>query len=142
MVKSKAQEKVTKIKNKPKTSKRMQLPIKPINVIIIVSLAIAVWIGYKGYRETRVNTPYNGKRLVTASGLDSPDRYWGTYRSGVYFGLKTRDPHSLVTGLMWYFPRFLRHDGTGFRHLCEQGDELDRYCIVKVSFSQIKNLSM
>ncbi|KYM92130.1 Mannosyl-oligosaccharide glucosidase [Atta colombica] len=127
MVKSKAQEKVAKIRNKPKTSKRMQLPIKPINVIIIVSLAIAVWIGYKGYRETRVNTPYNGKKAFTASGLDSPDRYWGTYRSGVYFGLKTRDPHSLVTGLMWYFPRFLRHDGTGFKHWCEQGDELDRY---------------
>ena len=62
MVKSKAQEKVAKIRNKPKTSKRMQFPIKPINVIIIVSLAIAVWIGYKGYRETRVNTPYNGKK--------------------------------------------------------------------------------
>ncbi|XP_017891521.1 mannosyl-oligosaccharide glucosidase GCS1 isoform X2 [Ceratina calcarata] len=66
-------------------------------------------------------------KMVIASGLDVPDRYWGTYRPGVYFGLKTRDPHSLVTGLMWYFPHSLRQDGSGLRHWCEQGDELDRY---------------
>ncbi|XP_018377685.1 PREDICTED: mannosyl-oligosaccharide glucosidase GCS1 [Trachymyrmex cornetzi] len=125
MVKSKSQEKVPKVRKSK--SKRMQFPIKPINLMIIVSLVIAIWIGYKGYLQTRINTPYNGKKAFTGYGLDSLDRYWGTYRSGVYFGLKTRDPHSLVTGLMWYFPRFLRHDGTGFRHWCEQGDELDRY---------------
>lgn len=90
-------------------------------------MAVAMWFGYKGYCETRVNTPYDVNKVVIASGLDVPDRYWGTYRSGVYFGLKTRDPYSLVTGLMWYFPRFLRHDGTGFRHWCEQGDQLERY---------------
>lgn len=60
------------------------------------------------------------------TGLDIPDRYWGTYRPNVYFGMKTRDPHSLVTGLMWYSPQHLRQDGTGLRHWCEQGDNLDR----------------
>nr|XP_012234886.1 PREDICTED: mannosyl-oligosaccharide glucosidase-like [Linepithema humile] len=65
--------------------------------------------------------------VVIASGLDIPDRYWGTYRSGVYFGLKTRDPHSLVTGLMWYSPHILRYDGSVLRHWCDQGDKLDRY---------------
>ena len=30
-----------------------------------------------------------------------PERFWGTYRSGVYFGLKTRSPRSPVVGLMW-----------------------------------------
>lgn len=27
---------------------------------------------------------------------------WGTYRPGLYFGLKPRLPNSLMTGLMWY----------------------------------------
>ncbi|KZC05985.1 Mannosyl-oligosaccharide glucosidase [Dufourea novaeangliae] len=95
--------------------------------VTVLCIAIATWFSYKGYLETRVNTPYDVEKLVTASGLDVADRYWGTYRPGVYFGLKTRDPHSLVTGLMWYFPHLLRQDGSGFRHWCEQGDRLDRY---------------
>ncbi len=33
--------------------------------------------------------------------LSDPGRFWGTYRSGVYFGLKTRSPRSPVVGLMW-----------------------------------------
>ncbi len=28
----------------------------------------------------------------------SPERYWGTYRPQVYFGMKTRSPRSVVTG--------------------------------------------
>lgn len=93
----------------------------------MLCIAIATWFSYKGYLETRVNTPYDIKKLVTISGLDIPDRYWGTYRSGVYFGLRTRDPHSLITGLMWYFPHLLRQDGSGLRHWCEQNDKLDKY---------------
>lgn len=27
---------------------------------------------------------------------------WGTYRPGVYFGVRPRLPQSLVTGLMWF----------------------------------------
>lgn len=131
MARSKMQEKHTKIKarlvnaSSAKTSK--SLPLSMNSIIAAICIAIAAWFGFKGYLETRVNTPYNVEKLVTASGLDVPDRYWGTYRSSVYFGLKTRDPHSLVTGLMWYFPRFLRYDGNGFRHWCDQGDKLDRY---------------
>lgn len=70
----------------------------------------------------------------------------------MYFGLKTRDPHSLVTGLMWYSPRYLRHDGSGFRHWCEQGDQLDRYAgytqnllqseIILYSFTTDPNLNI
>ncbi|RLU22685.1 hypothetical protein DMN91_004963 [Ooceraea biroi] len=130
MRKGKAQEKPTKIKgklvsaNSAKTNTRPRLSLN--FMISLVFIAIAVWFGFKGYLETRVNTPYDGKKLVALS-LDAPDRYWGTYRPGVYFGLKTRDSQSLVTGLMWYFPRMLRYDGSGFRHWCEQGDKLDRY---------------
>lgn len=54
-------------------------------------------------------------KVVVKTGLDVPDIFWGTYRPGVYFGLKTRDPHSLVTGLMWYFPKRLGPGGDGIR---------------------------
>lgn len=92
-----------------------------------VCLAIAIGVGYEGYLETRVNTPFDDQKMVVRGGLDVPERYWGTYRPGVYFGLKTRDPKSLVAGLMWYFPLRLRPGGDGVRHWCEQGDELETY---------------
>jgi len=53
--------------------------------------------------------------MVKQSGLDVPDRYWGSYRPGLYFGMKTRDPYSVVFGLMWYFPHMLRPRGVGIR---------------------------
>ncbi|KAM6289128.1 mannosyl-oligosaccharide glucosidase [Aegotheles albertisi] len=54
----------------------------------------------------------------------SPRLFWGTYRPHLYFGMKTRSPRSLVTGLMW-----LQHgDGAGgLRHTCEQGGGPGRY---------------
>lgn len=30
------------------------------------------------------------------------DLHWGTYRPGLYFGVRPRLPQSLVTGLMWF----------------------------------------
>lgn len=90
-------------------------------------LAIAVYFGYLGYLETRVNTPYDDTKMVQQTGLKDPERYWGTYRSGTYFGMKTRDPQSLVMGLMWYFPQRLMAGGEGIRHWCDSGDNLDQY---------------
>ncbi|KAF1553121.1 Mannosyl-oligosaccharide glucosidase, partial [Eudyptes schlegeli] len=56
--------------------------------------------------------------------LASPHRFWGTYRPHVYFGMKTRSPRALVTGLMWLRQR---EGGGGLRHTCEQSDGLSRY---------------
>ncbi|GLH08096.1 Mannosyl-oligosaccharide glucosidase GCS1 [Gryllus bimaculatus] len=95
--------------------------------VMIICLAFAGCIGYMGYLETRVNTPFDDQKMVVKTGLAAPDVYWGSYRPGVYFGLKTRDPYSLVSGLMWYFTRHIGADGGGIRHWCEQGDNLDRY---------------
>ncbi|XP_046472489.1 mannosyl-oligosaccharide glucosidase [Neodiprion pinetum] len=132
MAKIKNHEKLVKPKPKSTTSgeskKEYSTKIPMLNTILTATcIAVAAWFSYKGYLETRVNTPFDTEKLVTETGLDAPDKYWGTYRPGVYFGLKTRDPYSLVTGLMWYFPRHLRQGGEGFRHWCEQGDKLDRY---------------
>ncbi|CAG9768795.1 unnamed protein product [Ceutorhynchus assimilis] len=93
----------------------------------VAVLGVTVVFGVMGYLQTRVNTPFDEKRVVIDSGLKVPEQFWGSYRPGVYFGLKTRDPQSLVTGLMWYFPNRLGPGGDGIRHWCEQGDNLDKY---------------
>ncbi|XP_053205037.1 mannosyl-oligosaccharide glucosidase-like [Panonychus citri] len=50
------------------------------------------------------------------------DKRWGTFRSGVYFGLKRNDPSSMVSGLMW-FKNVLNDDNSvPIRHLCEKFD--------------------
>lgn len=56
-----------------------------------------------------------------------PEKYWGSYRPQTYFGLKTRDPHSMVVGLMWYFPSKLTRNGDGIRHWCRLEDNLQKY---------------
>ncbi|XP_004527367.1 alpha-glucosidase 2 [Ceratitis capitata] len=92
-----------------------------------VCLAVASYFCYLGYLETRVNTPFDNEKMVTRSGLDDPERYWGSYRPLTYFGMKTRDPHSLVMGLMWYSPMNLGYGGRGLRHWCEIDDNLGTY---------------
>ncbi|CAH1390080.1 unnamed protein product [Nezara viridula] len=96
-------------------------------IVTLICLGVACCIGYKGYLETRVNTPFDSNKVVVKSGLAVPERYWGSYRPGNYFGFKTREPYSPVMGLMWYFPRRLGAGGEGFRHWCEQGDGLSKY---------------
>jgi mannosyl-oligosaccharide glucosidase len=93
----------------------------------IVVMTIAACLGYKGYMETRVNTPFSNNKLIEISRLNKNDYYWNSYRPGVYFGLKTREPFTPVTGLMWYFPSMLQTDGRGLRHWCTQDDKLERY---------------
>jgi mannosyl-oligosaccharide glucosidase len=73
-----------------------------------------------------VNTPLDEKKIVVLKQQDS-EKFWGTYRANTYFGLKTRDPNSLVLGLMWYFPNKLRPNGDGIRHWCKLEDNLKKY---------------
>lgn len=96
-------------------------------LFIPVLVGIVAFYSYKGYFETRVNTPFSNDKLVKLSRLDKDNYYWGSYRSNVYFGMKTREPYSLVTGLMWYFPSTIQGDGGGLRHWCTQGDKLEKY---------------
>ena len=51
-----------------------------------------------------VRRPLDAPKMIGSQATfphNDPERFWGTYRSGVYFGLKTRSPHSPVAGLMW-----------------------------------------
>ncbi|XP_016840583.1 mannosyl-oligosaccharide glucosidase GCS1 [Nasonia vitripennis] len=110
----------------PVPSSSYQIFIWKVAIPIAV-MAVAAGLCYKGYNETRVNTTFSNEKLIEVSRLDKHDYYWGSYRPGVYFGMKTREPFSLVTGLMWYFPNTLQGDGRGLRHWCTQEDKLERY---------------
>lgn len=91
-------------------------------------LAIAVYFGYLGYLETRVNTPFEGDKLVVYDKYDNNrlSLMWGSYRPAAYFGMKARDPHSPDIGLMWYNEDTLRSE-EGIRHYCSTGDEIKKY---------------
>jgi len=65
MAKGKAQEKSIKIKGKlisanpVKSNKGLSLNF----IIAIICIIIAIWFGFKGYLETRVNTPYDVEKV-------------------------------------------------------------------------------
>jgi len=93
----------------------------------LVSLVAVGYFVYQGYLETRVNTALDAAKVVKESGLDVPDRFWGSYRPGVYFGMKSRSAKDVVTGLMWFLPRHVNQGSLGLRHWCEQGDNLKQF---------------
>ncbi|CAB3367365.1 Hypothetical predicted protein [Cloeon dipterum] len=96
-------------------------------IVMLLLLSVAAHLTYTGYLETRVTTRFDNNKMVTKSGLEVPQRYWGSYRTGVYFGMATREPHSPVLGLMWYQPQKLIQGAQSIRHNCDQGDNLKRY---------------
>uniref|UniRef100_A0A4W5Q9M4 Mannosyl-oligosaccharide glucosidase n=1 Tax=Hucho hucho TaxID=62062 RepID=A0A4W5Q9M4_9TELE len=55
----------------------------------------------------------------------SPESFWGSYRPQVYFGMKTRSPRSVVTGMTWM--RQFSGVELNLRNTCEQGDGLQGY---------------
>ncbi|KAI5633441.1 mannosyl-oligosaccharide glucosidase GCS1 [Phthorimaea operculella] len=92
-------------------------------IVGCICLCIAVYVGTLGYLETRVNTPFDHEKVVQETGLAVPERYWGSYRSNVYVGMKSREPRSPVFGLMWYELTANK----GVRHWCDQNDNLPSY---------------
>jgi len=49
------------------------------------------------------------------------ERLWGTYRPGLYFGLRMKRPSSLLAGLMWFDPSWYENINE-IRHLAKQED--------------------
>ena len=64
---------------------------------IVVATGMLYWYRMVQLKEM-VRKPLN-KPLITQHGVHSDmSRYWGSYRSNLYFGLKTRHPKSPVVG--------------------------------------------
>lgn len=73
-------------------------------ILCAVLIGGVSWFSYQGYLETRVNSPLDENKVIFPVSPDFPERYWGSFRPGVYFGMKTREPQSLLAGLMWFMP--------------------------------------
>ena len=50
------------------------------------------------------------------------EMFWGSYRPGIYFGMKTRSEVPISTGIMWSSGK-----GAWLRHTCRHEDSLRRY---------------
>ncbi|KAK6897150.1 Mannosyl-oligosaccharide glucosidase [Candida tropicalis] len=59
------------------------------------------------------------------SELSNNSLLWGPYRSALYFGIRPRFPHSLLSGLMWF--TMSDYQGIGkIRHFYEQHDKMSK----------------
>lgn len=96
---------------------------------IILLVAVGAYFWYASMLQNMVRTPLDVPKVVSADDTSSvvdPERFWGTYRSGLYFGMKTRSPHSPVVGLMW-MTQFTGQSMPSIRHACDQADGFQTY---------------
>ena len=72
--------------------------------IAVIAAVVAIGIGYLWYNSVIrdiVRTPLQTAKITDMTSLQNQqdlNRFWGTYRSGMYFGMKTRSPRSPVVG--------------------------------------------
>jgi hypothetical protein len=82
-------------------STKQQSPFKvPIIGVFVLALGgVAVYFWYNTVIRDIVRTPLQATKITEMPlNLHDAARYWGTYRSGLYFGMKTRSPRSPVVG--------------------------------------------
>lgn len=94
--------------------------------IVMGLAAYAIYVSYTKWMEGRVRSPLNAPKAVWREQWEITDRYWGSYRPGVYFGLKACSPNSPVMGLMW-FSQKMTGNQLEIRHSCEMGNYDQRY---------------
>ncbi|XP_015909815.1 mannosyl-oligosaccharide glucosidase [Parasteatoda tepidariorum] len=94
------------------------------NVIIVI--LCVVYFFYQHHLENIIVTPLNLPKVVIKSGLDVPEKFWGSYRSGAYFGLQTRSENTLATGMMWFTQKVVSNR-IEIRHWCNQWDNIKHY---------------
>jgi hypothetical protein len=79
------------------------------NKLILIPVTLVVGVGlswlYNNWLAGRINTPLNEPKIVdplSYTSSENLDRYWGTYRPNLYFGLKTRSQNPFQIGMMWF----------------------------------------
>lgn len=73
---------------------------------IVTAMAFAGYFWYNKVLMDIVTTPLNVAKVIDQNLSDASvdsSRFWGSYRSGLYFGLKARSPNSPNFGLHIFF---------------------------------------
>jgi mannosyl-oligosaccharide glucosidase len=115
--------------------KKFPITIPSYLITILIGLVVSfslykIFLTVIDYRNQYeyTNVPLKLPRLVNVNDTSpelSPERFWGTYRSNLYFGLKHRSARSLSGGLMWFDYSKLQQSNDRFlRHWCDQNDHL------------------
>lgn len=115
----------------PATSGRRARGAAVAGVVGVVSIALALALRARlaPVHEAGAHGAWTYTPLADAL----PDAHmrelrWGTYRPGVYAGVKSRTyPESLAAGVMWAFPAPAAEDGWALRHDCLESDGLQKY---------------
>jgi mannosyl-oligosaccharide glucosidase len=79
--------------------------VKLLIIPLVILLGVFGSIYYNFWLASFVNMPLNEPAIVNETDYKAPanlDRFWGTYRSNLYFGVKTRSPNPLMGGMMWF----------------------------------------
>ena len=66
----------------------------------LVPLAVSLSYFYYFISNLVGSNKNNSNDQTSMINSDSPD-LWGTYRSNLYFGMRTKTPQALMTGLAW-----------------------------------------
>ncbi|PAV61548.1 hypothetical protein WR25_09871 [Diploscapter pachys] len=111
------------VRNSSSKSKDVQLPRLgwPALVLLAAGLAPIVYFTAAHF--------FARPKLTKLPPIETPDfnkKQWGTYRSHMYFGLRTRHPNSPFFGMMWY-EQPEQMIMPAIRHWCDQNDGVKRY---------------
>eukprot|EP00798_Chlamydomonas_sp_ICE-L_P009097 gene9097-16222_t len=102
-------------------------------VSILTALFACACYPYRGFVfQPRELLPLSAAKLTSLPELADAEytdkMLWGSYRPGLYFGMRTRTPTSLLSGLMWFDPdsvdTLYEHK---VRHAANDGDALKNY---------------
>jgi hypothetical protein len=102
---SKLKEKKNLNKSKRSNHSAISEQVKIYLIPTVLLLGVAASWYYNTWLAGFVNTPLNEPKIIEESSyksLENLDRFWGTYRSNLYFGLKTRSESPLMAGMMWF----------------------------------------
>ncbi|KAG2438869.1 hypothetical protein HYH02_010667 [Chlamydomonas schloesseri] len=109
------------------------VPVTYIAGALLAAVAAAFFAlrGRTHFTKGPILTPLKAPKVTDLLEFDAAykDRMlWGSYRSGLYFGMRTRTPKGLVSGLMWFDPDdFATLQQYRVRHEASQGDGLGSY---------------
>eukprot|EP00755_Sulcionema_specki_P032126 Sspe_Gene.98075::Locus_71529_Transcript_2_2_Confidence_0.250_Length_1120::g.98075::m.98075/K01228/GCS1; mannosyl-oligosaccharide glucosidase len=137
----------------PRPVNKKALCVSVLRVAVVISIIIATWGGLshvllnlpeatvcriQGYPH--VSLPTTTATPPSASAGYNSTMLWGTYRPHLYFGMRTREPSSVLVGTAYSDPRMvhMRHhaaDGVVFKWTSHDGMEFGEQVIEDVQNS-------